>query len=193
MEINKDFLGKLFEQAVVNPRLRQSYDLRTTSNDNSQRILNALLPGTVVPIHRHPKSNENVLLLCGKLVEVIYDENGNEKERIHLDQTVGNYGCVIPPGAWHTVEVLEPSVIYESKNGKYGEDGSETFDAFKEKEAEDNTVSTFSNSLGDLRKNIEYLIGMERQCGRMDEITPLYVSRMLNVPMEEVEKVMGEM
>mgnify|MGYP004610292877 CR=1 FL=1 len=193
MEINKDFLGKLFEQAVVNPRLRQSYDLRTTSNDNSQRILNALLPGTVVPIHRHPKSNENVLLLCGKLVEVIYDENGNEKERIHLDQTVGNYGCVIPPGAWHTVEVLEPSVIYESKNGKYGEDGSETFDAFKEKEAEDNTVSTFSNSLGDLRKNIEYLIGMERQCGRMEEITPLYVSRMLNVPMEEVEKVMGEM
>ena len=193
MEINKDFLGKLFEQAVVNPRLRQSYDLRTTSNDNSKRILNALLPGTVVPIHRHPKSNENVLLLCGKLVEVIYDENGNEKERIHLDQTVGNYGCVIPPGAWHTVEVLEPSVIYESKNGKYGEDGSETFDAFKEKEAEDNTVSTFSNSLGDLRKNIEYLIGMERQCGRMEEITPLYVSRMLNVPMEEVEKVMGEM
>ena len=53
MEINKDFLGKLFEQAVENPRLRQSYDLRTTSNDNSQRILNALLPGTVVPIHRH--------------------------------------------------------------------------------------------------------------------------------------------
>ena len=72
MEINKEFLGKLFEQAVENPRLRQSYDLRTSSDDNSQRILNALLPGTVVPIHRHPNSNENVLLLCGKLVEVIY-------------------------------------------------------------------------------------------------------------------------
>lgn len=193
MEINKDFLGKLFEQAVVNPRLRQSYDLRTSSDDNSQRILNALLPGTIVPIHRHPNSNENVLLLCGKLVEVIYDENGKEKERIHLDPTIGYYGCVIPPGAWHSVEVLEPSVIYEAKDGKYGEDGSETLDAFKANETEDKTVSTFSNSLGDLRKNIEYLIGMERQSGRMDEITPIYVSHMLNVPLEEVERVMKEM
>lgn len=192
MEINKEFLGKLFEQAVENPRLRQSYDLRTTSDDNSQRILNALLPGTVVPIHRHPNSNENVLLLCGKLIEIIYDENGNEKERIHLDPTIGNYGCVIPPGSWHTVEVLEPSVIYEAKDGKYGEDGSETFDAFKAKEAEnkEQASATFSNSLGDLKKNIEYLIGMERQSGSMDVITPLYVSRMLNVPLEEVEKVM---
>lgn len=195
MEINKEFLGKLFEQAVENPRLRQSYDLRTTSDDNSQRILNALLPGTVVPIHRHPNSNENVLLLCGKLIEIIYDENGNEKERIHLDPTIGNYGCVIPPGAWHTVEVLEPSVIYEAKDGKYGEDGSDTFDAFKAREAEnkEQASATFSNSLGDLKKNIEYLIGMERQSGRMDEITPLYVSRMLNVPLEEVERVMKDM
>ncbi len=137
MEINKDFLGKLFEQAVVNPRLRQNLDLRTSTNDNSQRMLNALLPGTVVPIHRHPQSTENVFLLCGKIVEVICDENGDEIERIHLDHTVGNFGCVVPQGAWHTVEVLEPSVIYEAKDGKYGEDGSETFDAFKAKEAED--------------------------------------------------------
>lgn len=193
MEISKEFLGKLFEQAVENPRLRQSYDLRTSSDDNSQRILNALLPGTVVPIHRHPNSNENVLLLCGKLVEVIYNEKGKEKEHIHLDPTIGNYGCVIPPSAWHTVEVLKPSVIYEAKDGKYGEDGSETLDAFKTKVAEDKTAPTFSNSFGDLRKNIEYLIGMERQSGSMDVITPLYVSRMLNVPLEEVEKVMRNM
>ena len=194
MEINKDFLGKLFEQAVVNPRLRQDSDLRTSANDNSQRLLNALLPGTVVPIHRHPQSTENVFLLCGKIVEVIYDENGNEIERIHLDPAVGNYGCVVPQGAWHTVEVLEPSVIYESKEGKYGEDGSETFDAFKAKEAEnkEQVSTTFSNSLGDLKKNIEYLIGMERQSGSMDVITPLYVSHMLNVPLEEVEKVMKD-
>lgn len=194
MEINKDFLGKLFEQAVVNPRLRQDSDLRTSANDNSQRLLNALLPGTVVPIHRHPQSTENVFLLCGKIVEVIYDENGNEIERIHLDPAVGNYGCVVPQGAWHTVEVLEPSVIYESKDGKYGEDGSETFDAFKAKESEnkEQVSTTFSNSLGDLKKNIEYLIGMERQSGSMDVITPLYVSHMLNVPLEEVEKVMKD-
>ena len=192
MEINKEFLGKLFEQAVVNPRLRQNFDLRTSANDNSQRMLNALLPGTIVPIHRHPQSTENVFLLCGKIVEIICDENGKEIERIHLDPTIGNYGCVVPQGAWHTVEVLEPSVIYEAKDGKYGEDGSETFDAFKAKVAEDKTAPTFSNSFGDLGKNIEYLIGMERQSGRMDEITPLYVSRVLNVPLEEVERVMRE-
>ena len=190
MEINKDFLGKLFEQAVENPRLRQNFDLRTSSADNSQRMLNALLPGTVVPVHRHPHSNENVILLCGKLVEVFCDDDGNETERIHLDPIMGNYGCVVPPGVWHTVEVLEPSVIYEAKDGRYGEDGSETLDDFKAKTAENKVASTFSNSLGDLRKNIEYLIGMERQSGRMDEITPIYVSRVLNVPLEEVERVM---
>lgn len=192
MEINKELLDNLFEQAKENPSLRQIFDLRTSTNDNSQRMLNALLPGTVVPIHRHPQSTENVFLLCGKIVEVICDENGNKIERIHLDPTVGNYGCVVPQGAWHTVEILEPSVIYEAKDGKYGEDGSETFDAFKAKEAEnkEQASATFSNSLGDLKKNIEYLIGMERQSGSMDVITPLYVSRMLNVPLKEVEDVM---
>ena len=195
MEINKEILDNLLEQAKENPRLRQNLDLRTSSADTSQRMLNALLPGTVVPIHRHPQSTENVFLLCGKIVEVICDENGNEIERIHLDPTVGNYGCVVPQGVWHTVEVLEPSVIYESKDGKYGEDGSETLDAFKAKEAKnkEQASATFSNSLGDLKKNIEYLIGMERQSGSMDVITPLYVSRMLNVPLEEVERVMKDM
>ena len=74
MEISKEFLGKLFEQAVENPRLRQSYDLRTSSDDNSQRILNALLPGTVVPIHRHEDTTETVVCLCGNMDEVIYEE-----------------------------------------------------------------------------------------------------------------------
>ncbi len=156
-------------------------------------MLNALLPGTVVPVHRHPGSNENVICLCGKLVEVQYDDNGNETEHYHLDPSVGNYGCVVPAGAWHTVEVLEPSVIYEAKDGRYGEDGSETFDEYKAKIAQDPSQASFSNSLGDLRKNIEYLIGMERQSGSMDVISPLYVSRMLNVPLEEVERCMKEM
>lgn len=124
MEINKDLIDKLFVEAKENPRLCQNLDLRTSAEDGSQRMLNALLPGTVVPIHRHPNSTENVFLLCGKLVEVIYDEDGNEKERILLDPAAGSYGCVVPQGAWHTVEVLEPSVIYEAKDGKYGEDGS---------------------------------------------------------------------
>lgn len=142
MEIDNKLISKLLSEAAENPRLRQNYDLRTSSDDNSQRMLNALLPGTVVPIHRHPHSTENVLLLHGKLVEVLYEEelpgDGIEQKqdvtigrrlhettRIVLDPSSGNYGCVVPVGVWHTVEVLEPSVIYEAKDGKYGEDGSE--------------------------------------------------------------------
>ena len=192
IQIDKKLINDLFDKAVVSDRKRMNYDLRTSSNDGSQRMLNALLPGSIVPIHRHPYSNENVLLLCGKLVEVIYDAEGNETERVHLDPSVGNFGCVVPAGSWHTVEVLEPSVIYEAKDGKYGEDGSETFDEYKAKVAQDPSQSSFSNSLGDLKKNIEYLIGMERQSGSMDAISPLYISRMLNVPFEDVEKCMKE-
>ena len=192
IQIDKNLINSLFDKAVVSERKRMNYDLRTSSNDGSQRMLNALLPGSIVPIHRHPNSNENVLLLCGKLVEIIYDVEGNETERIHLDPSVGNFGCVVPAGAWHTVEVLDPSVIYEAKDGKYGEDGSETFDEYKAKIAQDPSQASFSNSLGDLKKNIEYLIGMERQSGSMDAISPLYISRMLNVPFEDVEKCMKE-
>lgn len=192
IKIDKELIKDLFDKAIVSERKRMNYDLRTSSNDGSQRMLNALLPGTSVPIHRHPYSNENVILLCGKLVEVLYDAEGNETERIHLDPSVGNFGCVVPASSWHTVEVLEPSVMYEAKDGKYGEDGSEIFDEYKAKIAQDPSHASFSNSLGDLKKNIEYLIGMERQSGSMDVISPLYVSRMLNVPLEDVEKCMKE-
>lgn len=130
MQIDQKLISELLDKALTNSRLRLNYDLRTNSNDGSQRMLNALIPGTVVPIHRHPHSNENVLLICGKLVEVIYDDNGNEIERIHLDPLRGNFGCVVPAGAWHTVEVLKPSVIYEAKDGKYGEDGSMTLENY---------------------------------------------------------------
>lgn len=145
IEIDKKFLSDLLSKAAENPRLRQNYDLRTSPEDGSQRMLNALLPGTVVPIHRHPRSTENVLLLQGKLVEVLYEEERlgedfergmdaqdvmlghrlREAARIVLDPSSGSVGCVVPAGTWHTVEVLEPSVIYEAKDGKYGEDGSE--------------------------------------------------------------------
>ena len=137
IEINKELIQKLFNEAVVNPRKRQNFDLRTSTNDGGQRMLNALMPGTEVAIHRHPNSNENVLCLCGKLVEVLYDENGNETERYQLCPDLGFFGCVVPAGAWHTVEVLEPSVIYEAKDGAYGKDGSETLEEYKEKQKMD--------------------------------------------------------
>ncbi|WP_420187035.1 WbuC family cupin fold metalloprotein [Bacteroides pyogenes] len=132
MEINKELLDSLFIKAEASERKRMNYDLRTSVNDGGQRMLNALIPGTEVPIHRHPRSNETVILLSGRLIEVLYDEKGNETERIHLDPSVGNFGCVVPANVWHTVEVLEPSVIYDAKDGKYGEDGSESFETYKE-------------------------------------------------------------
>lgn len=91
IDIDKNLVAELLGKAAVNPRLRQNFDLRTSAGDGSQRMLNALMPGTVVPIHRHPNSNESVMLLCGKVVEV-----------------------------------LEPSVIFEAKDGRFGEDGSES-------------------------------------------------------------------
>ena len=135
MTITQDLLDKLFEEAKKNPRQRMNLDLRTSAEDGSQRMLNAMLPGTVVAIHRHPMSNENVILIKGRLDEVLYEEvvsaDGKitlrESERIHLCPQDGAYGCQVPKGVWHTVEVLEPSVIYEGKDKKYGEDGSETY------------------------------------------------------------------
>ena len=146
--LDKVFLDDLLNQAQGHPRLRQNFDMRTSPNDSSQRMLNALLPETEVPVHRHPNSSENVICLTGRIDEVIYEETKEaipvpggfeqgmdaqdmsyrtvlrEKERIHLCPAEGNYGCIVPAGAWHTVEVFEPSVIYEAKDGKYGADGS---------------------------------------------------------------------
>ena len=131
LQIDKTLLDDLLLKAKDSVRKRMNYDLRTSPDDGGQRMLNALLPSTEVPVHRHPMSNENVLLLVGKLEEIIFDESGKEVERILLDTTAGHFGCVIPQGAWHTVNVLEPSVIYEAKDGQYGKDGSETLADFK--------------------------------------------------------------
>lgn len=125
MEFTKGFIENLFAEAAGNPRLRTNVDLRNSGSDSSQRMLNALLPGTKVDIHRHPMSSESVVCLCGRLDEVLYDACGNETDRITLCPSEGRYGCQIPAGAWHTVEVFEPSVILEAKDGRYGEDGSE--------------------------------------------------------------------
>ena len=134
--INKELLAELHEKAAASERKRQNYDLRTSAEDESQRMLNAMQPGTEVAIHRHPMSNENVILITGRMDEVLYEEVFSEDgkvtlkevERIHLCPKDGLYGCIVPKGVWHTVEVLEPSVIYEAKNGRYGEDGSETYE-----------------------------------------------------------------
>ena len=191
MTIDKELIERLFAEAAVNPRLRMNYDLRNSSEDGSQRMLNALIPGTQLPIHRHTKSSESVVVICGAMDEIFYDENGRETERIHLNPALGNYGCQIPKGVWHTVEVLEPTLIIEAKDGRYGEDGSEQFGV--ESSETPVTVGETESAVGGLKKRIEALIEMERRSGSMEVFTPLYVSRMLNVPFDKVEKVMKEL
>lgn len=119
MKLNNELLDSLLKQASENERLRAAYDLRTSNDDSSQRILNALLPGTKVPVHRHFTTIETVMIVRGSVVEVFYDDNGMEIKRITLDATQGNYGIQIPVGQWHTVEVAEPCVILEIKDGAY--------------------------------------------------------------------------
>ncbi len=119
MTINRELIDRLLVEAAASPRLRKNLDLRDAESDYSQRMLNALLPGTVMSIHRHCDSTETVMLLCGRMDEVFYDDNKRETGRCHLDAALGNYGVQIPRGAWHSVQVFEPTVILETKNGQY--------------------------------------------------------------------------
>ena len=125
MIIDDRFLDTLQRQAKENPRLRMHFDMRNSDKDQSQRILNALEPGTDLPIHRHLLSSETLILLRGRIDEVFYDGEGNETHRVHLNPSQGVYGCNVPVGEWHTVEVYESSVIMEMKNGPYSMEASE--------------------------------------------------------------------
>ena len=138
--IDKRLLDGLHEKAAANERLRMNFDLRTTPEDGSQRMLNALELGTKVPIHRHLKSSETVICLEGCLDWVFYEElpnmdaggpihNGEvaadescfvETARFRVCPREGQYGIQVPLGAWHSVVVHERSTILEAKDGAYG-------------------------------------------------------------------------
>ena len=120
MLLDQELLNTLTAQAKASPRLRQNYDLRNTPDDNSQRMLNALEPGTVLPIHRHLHTSESVAMLRGKAFWIFYDGQGHETSR-HLIEAGGeNPGIVVPMGQWHTLECLESgTVIMECKDGAY--------------------------------------------------------------------------
>ena len=121
MKITQAVLDKLTAEAKASPRLRMNLDLRNSDADQSQRMLNAIEPGSVVPIHRHQKSSETVVCLRGRLVEEFYDELERIcTERIELSPNGPVVALNIPGGQWHTVHALESgSVILEMKNGKY--------------------------------------------------------------------------
>lgn len=137
--INNNLLSELYEKALNGKRLRQAFDLRTTSEDGSQRMLNVLQSGTKVPIHRHIKSAETNICLEGCLDVILYKElptvdtggpvhdgeraidetSFKESARFRLCPREKQYGIQIPAMAWHTIEVYEPSTIFEAKDGKF--------------------------------------------------------------------------
>ena len=120
MKIDNQLLDTLSAQAKANPRLRQSYDLRTTPEDQSQRILNAVEPGTILPIHRHRGSTETIIVLRGKVVQHYYDDNGNKTASYELAPNSAQVGMSVPVGQWHALESLEEgSIIFECKDGAF--------------------------------------------------------------------------
>ena len=122
MVLTTELLDALSEKAKSCERLRMNLDLRTSSADQSQRMLNALEPGTQVPIHRHPTTNETVVLLRGSVREFFYDDKGNVTESVLLRAGAEPSAMNIPKGVWHTIESLaENSIIFECKEGPFVE------------------------------------------------------------------------
>ena len=131
MNITQAILDGLTEKAKVSPRLRANLDLRDSDADTSQRMLNAIEPESVVPIHRHQKTSETVVCLRGRLVEEFFAEQSGKAERyddlertctetIELSPNGPVVALNIPAGQWHTVRSLESgTVILEMKNGAY--------------------------------------------------------------------------
>lgn len=121
MKITKAILDDLTQKAKESPRLRMNLDLRDSAEDTSQRMLNAIEPGSLLPIHRHQNTTETVVCLRGRLVEEYYDDLERTcTERIELSPNGPVVALNIPAGQWHTVHALESgTVILEMKNGKY--------------------------------------------------------------------------
>lgn len=119
MIINDELLKKIESEAQASPRLRMNFNLHKSFEAKAQRLINILLPGTPMPIHRHKQTDETCIVIRGKFFVVFYDEMGGQIERYLLDPNIGNYGVQIPAGQWHTIEVIEPSAIFEVKDGPY--------------------------------------------------------------------------
>lgn len=121
MKITQTVLDELTAKAKESPRLRMNLDLRDSAEDSSQRMLNAIEPGSPLPIHRHQRTSETVVCLRGRLVEEFYDDLERTcTDRIELSPNGPVVALNIPAGQWHTVHALESgTVILEMKNGKY--------------------------------------------------------------------------
>lgn len=118
MIINKAILDELTERAKASPRLRMNMDLRNSDSDSSQRMLNAIEPGTVLPVHRHMNSSVTIVCVRGHFEELLYDDNGNLVQSI--DMVPGGTVINLPIGQWHSLRSLESgTVVLEVQDGKY--------------------------------------------------------------------------
>lgn len=120
MKINKQLLDEITGEAKESPRLRMNRDMRNSAEDKSQRMLNALEPGTVLPVHRHRGSSETVVILKGAAEQLFFDNQGNITDRVLLKPDSNCVGFNIEKGRWHKIVALESgTVIFEAKDGAY--------------------------------------------------------------------------
>ena len=120
MVLTTNILDELSAKAKASERLRVNLDLRTSLNDQSQRMLNAMEPGTQVPIHRHPDTSETFVVLRGSIRQLSYDDLCNVTEDIILKAGVEPNAISIPKGVWHRAECLEPgTILFEAKDGPF--------------------------------------------------------------------------
>ena len=118
--IDKNLLDEVSAQAKASPRLRMNYNFHQSLDEKCHRMLNAVEPGTDIPIHRHPYKDESFVILRGKVRSTTYNDDGSVIDSVVLSQEDGIYGVDIPKGVWHKLESLEPgSVIFECKSGPY--------------------------------------------------------------------------
>jgi cupin fold WbuC family metalloprotein len=122
MIIDKALLDKVTEQAKGSPRLRKNFNFHQSLDEKCHRFLNAVEPGTEVPIHKHPTKDETFVILRGKVRVTTHNDDGSIIDYVVLCNEEGRYGVNIPKGVWHTIEPLEPnSVIFECKEGPFVE------------------------------------------------------------------------
>ena len=120
MVIDDQLLNQVSEEARESPRLRMNYNFHQSLEDKCHRMLNAVEPGTVVPIHRHLTKDESFVILRGKVRVTTHNDDGSIIEDVVLSQESGNYGVDIPKNVWHKLESLESrSVIFECKEGPF--------------------------------------------------------------------------
>ena len=120
--INKELLDSISEKAKVSPRLRMNYNFHQSLDEKCHRFLNAVEPGTIVPVHKHPTKDETFVILRGKVKVTTHSDDGAVIDSVLLCPDNGQYGVNIPKGVWHTLESLEAgSVIFECKEGPFVE------------------------------------------------------------------------